>query len=151
MSPENESQTTFTLPFRTLIGVWCILLATFLVAAWLAAGAGVPSGEVGSALIGSLVALGIGALSILVIRPWSPKASGDLPTIWLFVTVARLFATPVFALLIYFAARLPTGSYVLGIGAAYIALLFLETAVIIVDMRRQFTPAPKPRNSDCES
>ena len=151
MSPETPPQPMFTLPFRTLVGAWCLLLLLFVAAAWIAPGSGATEDQAVSALIGALTALAVGVGSVLAIRPWAPRPSGDLPTIWLFVTVARLFATPVFALLIYFAARLSTGAFVLGIGAAYIALLFLETAAIVVDMRRQLAQVPAPENNGRES
>ena len=131
-------QPRFALPTARLGVVWVVLLVLACLG-WLVVAPAVgvePAGSRGG-LMGALVALLIGAGSILLVRPWRPRPSGDLPTLWLLITVGRLFVTPACALLLYFAARPPAGTYVLGIGSAYIALLFLETTVIVHDMRRQ--------------
>jgi hypothetical protein len=131
-------QPLFSLPTARLGAVWGILIALAFLG-WLVVGPALglePSG-VWAGLEGALVALFVGAASILVVGPWRARPSGDLPTLWLLITVGRLFVTPACALLLYFAARPPAGTYVLGIGSAYIALLVFETTVIVHDMRRQ--------------
>ena len=131
-------QPRFALPTARLGVVWVLLLVLAFLG-WLVVAPAVgvePAGSHGG-LMGALIALLIGAGSILLVGPWRPRPSGDLPTLWLLITVGRLFVTPACALLLYFAARPPAGTYVLGIGSAYIALLILETTVIVHDMRRQ--------------
>lgn len=131
-------QPRFSLPAGRLGLAWLVLLGLGLLG-WLviAPRQGMPLEEARAALLGTLVALLVGGGTLLMVSPWKARPSGDLPTLWLLVTVVRLFATPACALLLYFAARQPTGPYVLGIGSAYIALLVLETSVIVPDMRRQ--------------
>ena len=136
-TPVSE-QPHFTLPAARLGMAWGLLLGLSCVV-WLllAPRFGLDSGEGRAAFLGSVVALLVGGGILLMVAPWRPRPSGDLPTLWLLITVGRLFATPACALLLYFAARLPAGPYVLGIGSAYIALLIIETSVIVLDMRRQ--------------
>jgi drug/metabolite transporter (DMT)-like permease len=137
-SPATVEQPLFGLPTAQLGVVWGILIALAFLG-WLVVGpaVGLDSSGTWAGLMGALVALVVGAGSILLIVPWRPRPSGDLPTLWLLITVGRLFVTPACALLLYFAARPPAGTYVLGIGSAYIALLVFETTVIVRDMRRQ--------------
>ena len=131
-------QPRFALPAARLGVIWAVLIVLAFLG-WLVVGPalGLAPTATRAGLMGALVALLVGAVSILLIAPWRARPSGDLPTLWLLITVGRLFATPACALLLYFAARPPAGTYVLGIGSAYIALLFLETTVIVHDMRRQ--------------
>ena len=139
MNEQSFEQPRYTLPTVYLAVVWAALglsatVLAFGAPTWWGVTASVASG----ALQGALLAIAVGAVGVLLIRPWKPRDSGDLPTAWLLVTVLRLFAAPACAVLLYFAARPPLGSYVVGIGSAFIALLFFETLVIVFDMRRQF-------------
>ena len=136
----------FTLPGRLLAACWLVLVALNFVG-WLvvAPAMGETVSEVRAGLTGGLLSMVVGGGSLVLISPWKPRPSEDLPTLWLAVTVARVLVTPVVALLLYFAARPATGPYVLGIGSAYLGLLFLETTVIVLDMRRQFeSVGPRP-------
>ena len=148
MAPEQPyEQPRYTLPTLYLAIVWASMAVLAAVATLvLAPRWGVSPLEASGALQGSLLAIVVGAAGVLLIRPWKPRDSGDLPTAWLLVTVLRLFAAPACAVLLYFAARPPMGPYVIGIGSAFIALLFFETLVIVFDMRRQFDQEGAPSN-----
>lgn len=89
-------------------------------------------GSIGGALSGA-----IGGLGLLVLAPWKPRRSGDLPTLWMGVTTGRLLATPAVAFLLYSAAHPPDRPYVFGIAAAAFLLLVVEVPIIARAMLSQ--------------
>ena len=49
----------------------------------------------------------------------------------------RLLATPMVALLLYFVAQPPADFYVVGLACCFLCVLFFETPLIALDIRRQ--------------
>ena len=132
------SNTRFSLPGRGLLVLWLLLLmGTTLgwgvVAGWL--GVSVP--DAFWAMVGGLLALGLCGGALMLITPWRDHPASELPTLWLLVTVVRLLATPMVALLLYFAARPPMDFFVVGLAIAFLCVLFFETPLIALDVRRQ--------------
>ena len=91
--------------------------------------------------MGGILALVVCGGGLAVISPWKDHLGSDLPTLWLMVTVGRLLLTPAAALLLYFPARPPMDFFVFGIASAFLAVLFFETPMIALDIRRQITDA----------
>ena len=52
------------------------------------------------------------------------------------------------AVLLYFSARPPMDFYVIGIAAAFLGVLFFETPMIALDIRRQITDAEHEKPSE---
>ena len=98
---------------------------------------GTTPAEAQAGLFGGLLALGLCGGALLIIAPWREHPASDLPTLWLLVTVVRLLATPMVALLLYFAARPPMDFFVVGLAIAFLCVLFFETPLIALDVRRQ--------------
>jgi hypothetical protein len=73
----------------------------------------------------------------MLITPWRDHPASELPTLWLLVTVVRLLVTPMVAVLLYFAAHPPTDFYVVGLASSFLCVLFFETPLIALDIRRQ--------------
>ncbi len=91
--------------------------------------------------MGGILALVLCGGGLAVISPWRDHLGSDLPTLWLMVTVGRLLVTPAAAVLLYFSARPPMDFFVIGIAAAFLGVLFFETPMIALDIRRQITDA----------
>jgi hypothetical protein len=98
--------------------------------------------------MGGLLALVVCGGGLAVISPWRDHLGSDLPTLWLMVTVGRLLVTPAAALLLYFSARPPMDFFVIGIAAAFLGVLFFETPMIALDIRRQITDAEHEKPSE---
>ena len=103
--------------------------------------AGVTSEQSQGACMGGILALVLCGGGLAVISPWRDHLGSDLPTLWLMVTVGRLLVTPAAAVLLYFSARPPMDFFVIGIAAAFLGVLFFETPMIALDIRRQITDA----------
>ena len=130
----------YRLPARGLALGW-VIVAVVCATIWPLVGPGLQSAfgwddnPVAGGALGSGAALFAGAAALLVIQPWKPRLAGDLPTVWLAFIVVRLFATPALALMLYFAARPPTGPFALGVALAYLGLLLLETLLAASSIR----------------
>ena len=134
-----------TLPFRAMlvagVVVLLIVLAVWLILyfggwiAWPVAWAG---------LLGSAAIFVIAGVGVAIMQPWKPRLAGDLATLWLGSTVARMLLTPGLALLLYFALYPPTIPFVLGVGTAYLVILVSETALLWQHLRRQFNRVQHP-------
>lgn len=132
------STSRLTLPAKGLLVVWLVLfLISFLGWGLLAPSLGVSPARSQAGLLGALPVLGLCGGALLLIAPWRDRPASDLPTLWLFVTVVRLLATPMVALLLYFAARPPMEYFVVGSAIAFLCVLFAETPLIALDVRRQ--------------
>ena len=141
ISPENRDLEPFyTLPSRGLAIGW---LASAIVAIGIWPVIGPPVGfepqETKWAIIGAVLAAAIGGLGLLILMPWKPRRSGDLPTYWLAATTGRLLLIPGVAFLLYSATQPPDKPYVLGLAVASLALLMVEVPLIAKAMLRQIT------------
>ena len=145
----TDSIPRFTFPAKALLGLW---IALFIVTAlgWLVLAplAGVSSEQSQGALMGGILALVVCGGGLAVISPWRDHLGSDLPTLWLMVTVGRLLVTPAAAVLLYFSARPPMDFFVIGIAAAFMGVLFFETPMIALDIRRQITDAEHEKPSE---
>lgn len=132
------SKTRFSLPWKGLLILWlAMLLATILGWGVVAQLAGISTAKAQAGLMGGLLALLLCGGALMLITPWRDHPASELPTLWLLVTVVRLLTTPIVALLLYFAARPPLDSYVLGLASCFLCVLFFETPLIALDIRRQ--------------
>ena len=138
----TDSIPRFTFPAKALLWLW-IALFIATIAGWmvLAPTVGASPEQAKGALMGGILALLVCGGGLLVISPWRDHSGSDLPTLWLMVTVGRLLLTPAAALLLYFSARPPMDFFVFGIASAFLAVLFFETPMIALDIRRQITDA----------
>ena len=145
----TNSIARFTFPAKTLLLLWVALLVLTLVG-WMVIAplAGVSPEDARGALMGGLLALVVCGGGLAVISPWRDHPGSELPTLWLMVTVARLLVTPAAAVLLYFSARPPMDFFVIGIAAAFFAVLFFETPMIALDIRRQITDAEHEKPSE---
>lgn len=139
----------FTFPAKALLGLWIALfIVTTLGWLVLAPLAGVSSEQSQGALLGGILSLVLCGGGLAVISPWRDHLGSDLPTLWLMVTVGRLLVTPAAAVLLYFFARPPMDFFVIGIAAAFLGVLFFETPMIALDIRRQITDAEHEKPSE---
>ncbi|GEM_PF-6158516 len=139
--PENrDSEPFYTLPSRAL-GVGWLVSAIVAIGIWPVIGPaiGFEPRSTQWAIIGAVLAAAIGGLGLLVLMPWKPRRSGDLPTYWLAATTGRLLLIPGVAFLLYSAAHPPDKPYVLGLAGASLALLAVEVPLIAKAMLRQIT------------
>ena len=135
---DRSSEPLYRLPARLLglgwlvsgvIGVGGWFLASWIVQVqpdWLKWG-----------VIGGVISTVIGGLGLLIIGPWKPRRSGDLPTLWLASTTGRLLAIPAVAFVIYSAARPPDKPFVIGLAASALILLMIEVPIIAKSMLAQ--------------
>ena len=146
------SNTRLSLPGRGLLVVWLLLvMATVLgwglVAGWL----GVSERDALWAMVGGLLALTVCGGALMLITPWRDHPASELPTLWLLVTVVRLLATPMVALLLYFAAHPPADFYVVGLACCFLGVLFFETPLIALDVRRQIVDLEREQDRQEDS
>ena len=132
----------FTFPAKALLWLWIALFGVMLLG-WLVAAplAGISPEQAQGGLMGGILALVVCGGGLAVISPWKDHLGSDLPTLWLMVTVGRLLLTPAAAVLLYFFARPPMDFFVIGIAAAFLGVLFFESPMIALDIRRQITDA----------
>lgn len=146
------SNSRLALPGRGLLILWLVLiLLAFLGWGVVAQPAGTTPAQAEAGLFGGLLALGLCGGALLIIAPWRDHPASDLPTLWLLVTVVRLLATPMVALLLYFAARPPMEFFVVGCASAFLCVLFFETPLIALDVRRQIVEQEQQRGSERQS
>ncbi|MEC8321376.1 MAG: hypothetical protein VX012_08200 [Planctomycetota bacterium] len=127
------------------------LLATLMaVGGWPLVGLAVemPAGWLRWGMTGAAISAGVGGLGLLILGPWKPRRSGDLPTLWLASTTARLLAIPAVAFLIYSAARPPDRPFVIGLAISALLLLLIEVPIIARSMLAQIEAeeARRPRD-----
>lgn len=135
---DRSSEPLYRLPARLLALGW-------LVSAFLGVGGWFPvswvvelqPGWLQWGVIGGVVSAVIGGLGLLIIGPWKPRRSGDLPTLWLASTTGRLLAIPAVAFVIYSAARPPDKPFVIGLAASALILLVIEVPIIAKSMLAQ--------------
>ena len=96
--------------------------------------------------IGGGVASIVGGLGLMVIVPWKPRRSGDLPTLWLASTTGRILAIPAVAFLIYSAAHPPVRPFVLGLAVSALLLLMIEVPIIARSMLAQIEAEEQGRH-----
>lgn len=139
----------FTFPAKALLVLWFALFGLAILG-WMVVApmAGISPERAQGALMGGLLALVICGGGLAVISPWRDHLGSDLPTLWLMVTVGRLLMTPAAAVLLYFSARPPMDFFVIGIAAAFLGVLFFETPLIALDIRRQITDAEREKPSE---
>ena len=139
----------FTFPAKALLVLWLALFGLAILG-WMVVApmAGISPERAQGALMGGLLALVICGGGLAVISPWRDHLGSDLPTLWLMVTVGRLLMTPAAAVLLYFSTRPPMDFFVIGIAAAFLGVLFFETPMIALDIRRQITDAEREKPSE---
>ena len=146
------SESRLHLPAKALLVLWLVLImALFLGWGLLAPVLGASSSQALAGLGGGVPVLVMCGGALLLIAPWRDRPDSDLPTLWLLVTVVRLLATPVVALLLYFAARPPMEYFVVGCASAFLCVLFFETPLIALDVRRQLVDQEEQRGSEDRS
>jgi len=144
----TDSIQRFTFPAKALLVLW-IALFGLTILGWMVVApmAGVSTERAQGALLGGCLALVVCGGGLAVISPWRDHLGSDLPTLWLMVTVGRLLMTPAAAVLLYFSARPPMDFFVIGIAVAFLGVLFFETPMIALDIRRQITDAEHEKPS----
>lgn len=137
-APDRSSEPLYRLPAGVLALGWAAA-ALLAIAGWPLVGLGVemPPGWLFWGMVGAAVSAGVGGLGLLVLAPWKPRRSGDLPTLWLASTTARLLAIPAVAFLIYSAARPPDRPFVIGLAISALLLLLIEVPIIARSMLAQ--------------
>ena len=146
------SKARFSLPGRGLLVLWLLLLMATILGWGVVAGAlGVSGTDALWAMVGGLLALFLCGGALMLITPWRDHPASELPTLWLLVTVVRLLATPMVALLLYFATRPPMEFFVVGCASAFLCVLFFETPLIALDVRRQIVEQEEQRGSERQS
>ncbi|MHC4793297.1 MAG: hypothetical protein ACYTDE_03240 [Planctomycetota bacterium] len=152
-SGNRAGEPVYSLPCKGLAIGWVISLAVSI-GLWPLIG---PVGWLDEdgicwAMLGAAIGGGIGGLGLLVIGPWKPRRSGDLPTLWLAATTARILAIPGVAFVLYSSIHPPEKPYVLGVAAGALALLVVEVPLIARAMLRQIaadeSSATRSRASD---
>lgn len=147
-TPDRSSEPLYRLPVGILALGW--LLATAMaIGGWPLVGLAVdlPPGWLQWGMIGAAISAGVGGLGLLILGPWKPRRSGDLPTLWLASTTARLLAIPAVAFLIYSSARPPDRPFVIGLAISALLLLLIEVPIIARSMLAQIEAdeARRPR------
>ncbi len=148
-TPDRSSEPLYRLPVGILALGW--LLATLMaIGGWPLVGLAVemPAGWLRWGMTGAAISAGVGGLGLLILGPWKPRRSGDLPTLWLASTTARLLAIPAVAFLIYSAARPPDRPFVIGLAISALLLLLIEVPIIARSMLAQIEAeeARRPRD-----
>lgn len=128
--------------------------ASFLIVIWAtaaAAGAAFAAGALllgfgGAAAVNGLAGAGVvaGAASLVIfaLRPWRPRALLNWPVVWVAASFVRLLATLAGTYLLYSATHLGGRSLWMAVALAYLAVMFGETRVYAMSMRRFAPPAP---------
>jgi hypothetical protein len=137
-SGNQGNEPVYSLPCKGLVIGWLVSLAVS-VGLWPLIG---PVGWLDEdgiryAMLGAAIGGGIGGLGLFAIGPWKPRRSGDLPTLWLAATTARILAIPGVAFVLYSSIHPPDKPYVLGVAAGALALLVVEVPLIARAMLRQ--------------
>jgi hypothetical protein len=106
------------------------LLATSLMVGW---EAGFRTG----ALVAAAVTTALSMVGVAILGPGRERDAMHLMNRWTGATLVRLVVTPLVLFLLYSAAHFPARSIVIGGGTTYLALLAVETTIILVSTRRQ--------------
>ncbi|MBC02676.1 MAG: hypothetical protein CMJ34_05145 [Phycisphaerae bacterium] len=135
---DRSSEPLYRLP-AGLLGVGWLVSALLGVGGWFVISGVVelPPDWLNWGVIGGVISSVIGGLGLLIIGPWKPRRSGDLPTLWLASTTGRLLAIPGVAFVIYSAARPPDRPFVIGLAASALLLLMIEVPIIAKSMLAQ--------------
>ena len=135
---DRSSEPLYRLP-AGLLGLGWLVSALLGVAGWFPVSwiVQLPPDWLKWGVIGGAVSAVIGGLGLLLIGPWKPRRSGDLPTLWLASTTGRLLAIPAVAFVIYSAARPPDKPFVIGLAASALILLVIEVPIIAKSMLAQ--------------
>ncbi len=88
-----------------------------------------------AAAAATLVA-GISILSLVVIRPWKPRAMGTWANLWLAALVGRLLLTPALAYLLYSATPLSLTPLMLSVAVTYVIVQISEAAALAAHLKR---------------
>ena len=125
-----------TLPTRRMV-IAVIASALATIAAWSAVTAltGRTSTITAAAAAATLVA-GISILSLVVIRPWKPRAMGTWANLWLAALVGRLLLTPALAYLLYSATPLSLTPLMLSVAVTYVIVQISEAAALAAHLKR---------------
>ena len=135
---DRSSEPLYRLPVGLLAVGW-LAASMISIGAWPLVGLFVEL-EPGWVLWGSLggaISSVVGGAGLLILGPWKPRRSGDLPTLWLASTTGRILAIPAVAFLIYSAARPPDRPFVVGLAASALVLLAVEVPIIAKAMLAQ--------------
>lgn len=126
-----------TMPTRRLLAAIGVAgaasVAAWAAVAWIADG-GADAIIAGAA--GGAVATATGVLGVLLTRPWRPREITAWTTMWLGMMVVRLLLTPLLGYLLYSATPLSLTPLMLSVAVTYVIVLFSETAVLAVHVRR---------------
>ncbi len=135
---DRSSEPLYRLP-AALLGLGWLVSAIIGVGGWFLVSlvSDLPADWLQWGMIGGLVSSVVGGLGLLVIGPWKPRRSGDLPTLWLASTTGRLLAIPAVAFVIYSATRPPDRPFVIGLAVSALALLVIEVPIIAKSMLAQ--------------
>lgn len=90
------------------------------------------AGAAGAALV---AAVSIG--SLLLIRPWQPRAIGTWANLWMAALVCRLLLTPAVAYLLYSATQLSLTPLMLSVGVTYVVVQISEAAALAAHLNRK--------------
>ncbi len=137
-SGNRDAEPIYSLPCRALAIGWLLSLVASI-GLWPLIGpvGWLDESGIGWAMVGAAIGGGVGGLGLLAIGPWKPRRSGDLPTLWLAATTARILAIPGVAFVLYSSIHPPDKPYVLGVAAGALALLLVEVPIIARAMLRQ--------------
>ncbi len=125
-----------TLPTARMV-ITVIASAVATIAGWSAVTAltGRTSTITAAAAAATLVA-GISILSLVVIRPWKPRAMGTWANLWLAALVGRLLLTPALAYLLYSATPLSLTPLMLSVAVTYVIVQISEAAALAAHLKR---------------
>ncbi|MCH7798213.1 MAG: hypothetical protein IID28_07175, partial [Planctomycetes bacterium] len=137
--PDREPVTA--LPTRRLV-VTALVAAALTALGW----AGVTAltgrhGSITAAASGAVLVAGISIGSLLLIRPWRPRALGTWANLWLAALVGRLLFTPALAYLLYSATQLSLTPLMLSIGVTYVVVQISEAAALAAHLNRISAPS----------
>ena len=90
---------------------------------------------------GAALVAGVSIGSLLMIRPWRPRALGTWANLWLAALVGRLLFTPALAYLLYSATQLSLTPLMLSVGVTYVIVQISEAAALAAHLNRISVPS----------
>lgn len=137
----HDREPVTALPTRRLV-VTALVAAALTTLGW----AGVTAltgrhGSITTAASGAVLVAGVSIGSLLMIRPWRPRALGTWANLWLAALVGRLLFTPALAYLLYSATQLSLTPLMLSVGVTYVVVQISEAAALAAHLNRISAPS----------
>lgn len=137
----HDREPVTALPTRRLV-VTALVAAASTALGWAGVTAltSLPATNAAGAAGATLVA-GVSIGSLLLIRPWRPRALGTWANLWLAALVGRLLFTPALAYLLYSATQLSLTPLMLSVGVTYVVVQISEAAALAAHLNRISAPS----------